>query len=92
VTGKVVGTVVDRDTGEPLVGAQVVVEGTNLGEVVQAEGIVATIEREPLIIRDNMISKSRFTGEEARSLPTSSIDQVVELGAGMSSSAGSMSS
>ncbi|HYO47136.1 MAG TPA: TonB-dependent receptor, partial [Gemmatimonadota bacterium] len=135
VTGKVVGTVTDSDTGQPLVGAQVVVEGTNLGnvtnedgsyfinnvpvglqgltaqylgyqtttqdrqrilagqtrtvdfqlasEVVQAEGIVATIEREPLIIRDNMISKSRFTGEEARNLPTSSIEQVVELGAGI---------
>jgi hypothetical protein len=135
VTGKVVGTVADTDTGEPLVGAQVIVEGTNLGnvtnedgsyfinnvpvglqgltaqylgyqtttqdgqrilagqtmtvdfqlrtEVVQAEGIVATIEREPLIIHDNMISKSRFTGEEARNLPTSSIDQVIELGAGI---------
>jgi hypothetical protein len=35
----------------------------------QAEGIVATIEREPLIICDNTISKSRFTAEDA-SLPT----------------------
>jgi outer membrane receptor protein involved in Fe transport len=131
----VVGTVVDRDTGEPLVGAQVVVEGTNLGnvtnedgsyfinnvpvglqgltaqylgyqtttqdgqrilagqtmtvefqlasEVVQAEGIVATIEREPLIIRDNMISKARFTAEETRSLPVDDIESVIELGAGI---------
>ncbi|MGH7566022.1 MAG: carboxypeptidase-like regulatory domain-containing protein, partial [Gemmatimonadota bacterium] len=38
VTGKVVGTVVDRDTGEPLVGAQVVVEGTNLGNVTNEDG------------------------------------------------------
>ncbi|HJU86321.1 MAG TPA: hypothetical protein VJ788_03015, partial [Gemmatimonadota bacterium] len=33
VTGKVIGTVTDSDTGQPLVGAQVVVEGTNLGNV-----------------------------------------------------------
>ena len=134
VTGKVIGTVTDSDTGQPLVGAQVVVEGTNLGnvtnedgyyfinnvpvglqgltaqylgyqtltneqrvlagqtmtvdfqlssEVVQAEGIVATIEREPLVARDNTISKSRFTGEEARNLPTSNINEVIELSAGI---------
>jgi outer membrane receptor protein involved in Fe transport len=51
--------------------------------VVQAEGIVATIEREPLVARDNTISKTRFTGEDARNLPTSSIDEVVELSAGI---------
>ncbi|HYO45080.1 MAG TPA: TonB-dependent receptor [Gemmatimonadota bacterium] len=134
VTGKVIGTVTDSDTGQPLVGAQVVVEGTNLGnvtnedgyyfvnnvpvglqqltaqylgyqtttneqrilagqtmtldfqlssEVVQAEGIVATIEREPLVARDNTISKARFTGEEVRNLPASDIDEVIELGAGI---------
>ena len=33
VTGKVIGTVTDGDTGLPLVGAQVAVEGTNLGNV-----------------------------------------------------------
>ena len=134
VTGKVIGTTTDLDTGQPLVGAQVVVEGTNLGnvtnedgyyfinnvpvgvqaltaqylgyqtttqeqrilagqtmtvdfrlssEVVQAEGIVATIEREPLVARDNTISKSRFTGEEARYLPVDDIESVITLGAGI---------
>ena len=134
VTGKVIGTVTDLDTGQPLVGAQVVVEGTNLGnvtnedgyffinnvpvglqqmtaqylgyqtttneqrilagqtmtldfqlssEVVQAEGIVATIEREPLVTRDNTISKTRFTGDDARNLPTSNIDEVIELSSGI---------
>ncbi len=133
-TGKVIGTVTDRDTGQPLVGAQVVVEGTNLGnvtnedgyyfinnvpvgieritaqylgyqtlteeerilagqtmtvdfalsgEVVQAEGIVAVIEREPLVARDNTISKSRFTADEARNLPVDDLTDVVELGAGV---------
>ncbi|MBW3660787.1 MAG: carboxypeptidase-like regulatory domain-containing protein [Gemmatimonadetes bacterium] len=38
VTGKVIGTVTDRDTGQPLVGAQVVVEGTNLGNVTNEDG------------------------------------------------------
>src|SRR5687767_634814 len=134
VTGKVIGTVTDSETGQPLVGAQVVVEGTNLGnvtnedgyyfinnvpvgleqltaqylgyqtltneqrilagqtmtvdfqlssEVVQAEGIVATIEREPLVARDNTISKSRFTGDDARNLPASDIESVVELSSGI---------
>jgi hypothetical protein len=134
VTGKVVGTVSDSETGQPLVGAQVVVEGTNLGnvtnedgsyfvnnvpvglerltaqylgyqttsqeqrilagqtmtvdfqlsnEVVQAEGIVAMIEREPLVVRDNTISKTRFTAEETRDLPVDDLESVIELGAGV---------
>ncbi|HYO47931.1 MAG TPA: TonB-dependent receptor [Gemmatimonadota bacterium] len=129
-----IGTVADDDTGEPLVGAQVIVEGTNLGnvtnedgyyfinnvpvgiqalvaqylgyqavsleqrvlagqtmtldfslagEVVQADAIVAMIEREPLVVRDNMISKSRFTSEDARSLPVDDLESVIELGAGI---------
>src|SRR5688572_16176772 len=134
VTGKVIGTVTDSETGQPLVGAQVVVEGTNLGnvtnedgyyfinnvpvgleqltaqylgyqtttneqrilagqtmtvdfqlssEVVQAEGIVATIEREPLVTRDNTISKTRFTGEESQNLPVDDIESVISLSAGI---------
>ena len=38
VTGKVIGTTTDLDTGQPLVGAQVVVEGTNLGNVTNEDG------------------------------------------------------
>jgi hypothetical protein len=134
VTGKVIGTVTDGDTGLPLVGAQIAVEGTNLGnvtdqngsyfinnvsvgigrftaqylgyrtltreervlagqtmtvdfalagEVVEAERIVALIEREPLVVRDNTISKSRFTGEEVRGLPTGDLSDVITLGAGI---------
>ncbi len=134
VTGKLIGTVSDGDTGQPLVGAQVVVEGSNLGnvtnedgyyfinnvavgmqgitaqylgyqtttneqrvlagqtmtvdfrlssEIVEAEGIIAVIEREPLVARDNTISKARFTGEDVRNLPVSDIDNVIQLGAGV---------
>lgn len=37
-TGRVAGTVVDADTGTPLQGAQVSVEGTGLGSLTGAEG------------------------------------------------------
>ncbi|CAN5172533.1 hypothetical protein BH18GEM1_BH18GEM1_20790 [soil metagenome] len=134
VTGKVIGTITDRDTGEPLVGAQVVITGTNLGnvanedgyffinnvpvgvqsvtaqylgyqtttseqrilagqtmtvdfqlssEVIQATEVVVEIELEPLVARDNTISKSRFTAEEVRNLPVENLDEVISLGAGI---------
>ncbi|MGH3926787.1 MAG: carboxypeptidase-like regulatory domain-containing protein, partial [Pseudonocardiaceae bacterium] len=134
-TGKVIGTVTDQDTGQPLVGAQVVVDGTNLGnvtnedgyyfinnvpvgieritaqylgyqtvtqeervlagqtmtvdfalssEVIQADqAIVAVIEREPLVARDNTISKSRFTAEMVRNMPMQNLGSVISLGAGI---------
>ena len=37
-TGKIEGTVRDKDTGMPLAGAQVLVEGTRLGNVTNADG------------------------------------------------------
>ena len=37
-TGKIEGTVRDKDTGQPLAGAQVLVEGTRLGNVTNADG------------------------------------------------------
>jgi outer membrane cobalamin receptor len=37
-TGKIEGTVRDKDTGSPLQGAQVTVEGTRLGNVTNADG------------------------------------------------------
>jgi len=134
VSGKVQGTVTDQDTGQPLVGAQVVVDGTNLGnvtnedgyyfinnvpvgieritaqylgyqtltqeervlagqtmtvdfalssEVIEQTGILVEIEREPLVARDNTISKSRFTTEEIQGLPVADLDEVIELGAGI---------
>lgn len=38
VTGRVVGRVIDSQTGEPLVGGLVVVESTNLGNVTREDG------------------------------------------------------
>ncbi len=135
VTGKVIGTVTDGDTGQPLVGAQIVVEGTNLGNVSNEDGyyfinnisvgvqsltaqylgyqtttneqrilagqtmtvdfrlsseiiaadqaIVAVIEREPLVARDNTVSKTRFTAGDAQGLPIGNVDQLVTLAAGI---------
>jgi hypothetical protein len=134
VTGKVIGTVTDGDTGQPLIGTQIVVDATNLGnvsnedgyyfinnvpvgvqsltvqylgyqtttneqrvlagqtmtvdfalptEVVQVEGILAVIEREPLVARDNTVSKTRFTSGDAQSLPIGTVDQLVTLSAGI---------
>ncbi|HUF90063.1 MAG TPA: TonB-dependent receptor, partial [Gemmatimonadota bacterium] len=129
-----IGTVVEHDSGEPLTGAQVAVEGSHLGnvtnedgyyflnnvpvgvqritvrhpgyqtaahlqrvlagqtmtvdfaltsEIVRAEAVVAVIEREPLLVRDNVLSKSRFVGEEIRGLPVDDLESVIELGAGI---------
>ena len=134
VTGKVEGTVTDRDTGEPLVGAQVVIAGTHLGnvsnqdgyyfinnvavgvqsiiaqylgyqtttleqrilagqtmtvafalsgEVVELDEVLAVMKREPLVARDNTISKSRFTAEMVRNMPMQNLGSVISLGAGI---------
>jgi hypothetical protein len=129
----VIGTVTDAETGVGLAGAQVVVRGTNLGNVTSDDGyyfinrvavgikevqaqylgyrtvsqmsrllagqtvtvdfalepdpvvtdpLVATIEAEPLVVRDNTVSKHQFTGERVQALPVDAISEVVVLGAG----------
>ena len=37
-TSQVVGTVIDSETGEPLIGAQVKVEGTTIGALTDLDG------------------------------------------------------
>jgi hypothetical protein len=139
VTAKAIGTVTDQDTGQPLVGAQVIISGTNLGnitnedgtyfinnvpvgqrnieaqylgyqtesqsirfpagatitvnfalasEVIQTEGILVTIEREPLVTRDNTVSRTRYTDEETRNLPIGTVAGVVNLAPGVYSGQG----
>ncbi len=134
-TGKVEGIVTDADTGEPLVGAQIVVEGTLLGNITNDEGyyfvlnvpvglqsvkaqiigyqsltvkdvrilagqthavdfsLKSTVlelpgqeiygDREPLVPRDNTVSKERFTGETTLEIPTDNVTQVITLQAGI---------
>ncbi len=141
--GKIEGTVTDRDTGQPLPGAQVIVSGTQLGnisddngyyfinnvpagaqtisasflgyqaesgqyrilagqtttvdfslstEVIVADSAIVTVtEREPLVPRDNTISKSHFIKENVQDLPLASIDNLIELAAGASLQQGGIS-
>jgi outer membrane receptor protein involved in Fe transport len=142
-SGKVEGTVTDRDTGQPLPGAQVIVAGTQLGnisddngyyfvnnvpvgsqtvtasflgyqaesgqyrilagqtttvnfalstQVIVADSAIITVtEREPLVPRDNTISKSRFVKENVQDLPLASVENLVELAAGASQQQGGIS-
>ena len=46
-TGKIVGTVKDKNTGEPLIGANIVVEGTNLGAATDVDGYFVIINVPP---------------------------------------------
>jgi outer membrane receptor protein involved in Fe transport len=141
--GKVQGTVTDRETGQPLPGAQLLIEGTRLGnltddsgyyfinnvpvgaqmiaasllgyqaeshervvlagqtttddfalttEVIVADSVLVTLtEIEPLVPRDNTISKSRFIESEVRDLPLTSLDDLVTLAAGASLQQGGIS-
>jgi outer membrane receptor protein involved in Fe transport len=141
--GKVEGTVTDRDTGQPLPGAQVLIDGTQLGnisddngyyfinnvpigaqtvtasflgyqtesqqhrilagqtttvdfalstEVIVADSAIVTVtEREPLVPRDNTISKSRFLKENVQDLPLTSVEDLVTLAAGADAQQGGIS-
>jgi outer membrane receptor protein involved in Fe transport len=61
-------------------------------EVIVADSAIVTVtEREPLVPRDNTISKSRFIKENVQDLPLASIDNLVELAAGASQQQGGIS-
>jgi len=137
-TGKIEGHVRDKETGAPLAGAQVTVEGLRLGNVtntdgyyfvlnvpvglnsitaqftgyqkttvsnklvmagqtatvnfelsstiIALEGIVIETESEPLIVRDNTVTKQRQTAEEIAELPISNLDELIGLQGGVVSS------
>jgi outer membrane receptor protein involved in Fe transport len=141
--GKVQGTVADKDTGEPLPGAQVLITGTLLGNlsddngyyfinnvpvgaqaveasllgyqseshqhrilagqtttadfalstvvIVADSAIVTVTELEPLVPRDNTISKSRFLEENLQDLPLTSVEDLVTLAPGASAQQGGIS-
>jgi hypothetical protein len=42
-TGKIAGTVTDKQSGEPLVGVNIVIEGTTLGSATDADGYYAIL-------------------------------------------------
>ncbi len=134
-TAKVEGTVRDADTGAPLQGAQVLIEGTRLGNVtnadgyffilnvppgrrdisftftgyqkttvtaqlllagqtttvnanlsstvVQMEGITVQGETEVLMPRDNVGTKQRMTAEQMAESPTTKLEDLMILEAGV---------
>ena len=134
-TGKVEGYVRDSDTGAPLSGAQISIQGTRIGNVtnedgyyfilnvpvglrqltasytgyqittvsnkqilagqtarvdfslsstvISMEGIVVESTSEPLIIRDNTVTKQRQTSEQIEALPVNNIDDIINLQAGV---------
>jgi hypothetical protein len=134
-TGKIEGTVRDQDTGQPLAGVQVIVEGTQLGNVTNADGyyfvlsvppgrrditytytgyqkttianqlilagqtttvdcnlsstvveltgITVEAEAEPLIPRDQTVSKQRLTAEALAETPATEMNDLLVLEAGV---------
>ncbi|MCE5272882.1 carboxypeptidase regulatory-like domain-containing protein [bacterium] len=134
-TAKVEGIVRDKETGQPLTGAQVVVEGTRLGNVtnsdgyyfvldvspgrrsitfsytgyqkvtiadqlilagqtttvdaylsstvVELSGITVEGESEVLVPRDNTVTKQRMTAEKIAESPTTKLDDLLVLEAGV---------
>ena len=134
-TGKVEGTVRDKDTGQPLAGAQIMIAGTRLGNftnsdgyyfilnvppgrrnvqvsytgyqtvevanvlvlagqtatidatlsstVVQLEGIVVEGVTDPLMPRDNTVSKARLTSDKLNEVPSTVLEDMMILEAGV---------
>ncbi|MEA1996986.1 MAG: carboxypeptidase regulatory-like domain-containing protein, partial [Gemmatimonadota bacterium] len=134
-TGKIEGYVRDKDTGQPIAGAQVVVKGTRAGNlttvdgyyfilnvpvgvaevsarftgyqsvnqtgvrimsghtmrcdfelsqaVIEMEAISIEAQAEPLIVRDNTMTKQRQSAEEIEAMPVASLDDVVSLQPGV---------
>ena len=50
---------------------------------VEAEAVVAAIEREPLLVRDRTATKQHFTADDAVELPLETVDELVSLSAGV---------
>ncbi len=134
-TGKLEGLIRDADTGEPLVGAQVTVEGTLLGNitndegyffilnvpaglrdvkaqligyqsvtvmdqrvlaghthsvdfdlkstVIELPGVIVQGVRDPLVPRDNTVTRHRVTFESTQALPVDNYRDIITLQAGV---------
>ncbi len=134
-TSKIEGTVRDKDTGQPLAGVQVVVEGTRLGNVtnddgyyfilnvppgrrgitltftgyqkttisdqlilagqtatvnatlsstiVELQGITVAATAEPMVPRDNTVTKARLTTDQMAEIPATRLEDMLTLEAGV---------
>ena len=47
ITGKIAGKIVDKETGEPLIGVNVIVKGTSLGSATDIDGYYAILYLPP---------------------------------------------
>jgi len=94
-TGKIVGQVVDAETGEPLPGANIQIEGTPMGAATDEDGqfliinvpvgtyTVEVVAERPLVRRDQTASIAEFSGEDIRQLPVETFQEVLSLQAGV---------
>ncbi len=70
-TGKINGVVKDKDTGDPLPGVNIVIDGTTMGAATNAKGEF-TIQNVPAgvyVISTSMISYAKLTKQNVRVLP-----------------------
>jgi len=67
-TGKISGKVTDETTGEPLIGVNIIVEGTNLGGVSNVDGYYVILNVPPGFhtVMASMIGYSRYEIQEVR--------------------------
>lgn len=67
-TGKIAGKVLDKDTGEPLIGATVLIEGTTLGAATDIDGYFVILNIPPGVRRviARMIGYATVTVNEVR--------------------------
>lgn len=77
-TGKLVGTLVDSETGEGMIGANVVLDGTTIGAATDLDGKFS-IDNVPVGVYDLVVSsigysKATITGIEIKAGETSKID------------------
>lgn len=84
-TGKIAGRVVDKETGEPLIGMNVVVKGTSLGAATDIDGYYAILSVPPGIhtTTTSMVGYATVTVNEIRVL----IDQTATVNVEMVSQA-----
>lgn len=84
-TGKIAGTITDKATGEPLPGATIMVIGTSLGAISDADGSYTILYVPPGIhkVQISFIGYSKITVDEVRVF----IDQTARINAALESEA-----
>ncbi len=83
VTGKITGIIKDKKTGEPLIGANVVVEGTNRGAAADDKGMYVIINMPPgtyaLLVRMMGYQSTRITDVRVYSDRIATVDCSLDM-------------